>query len=359
MTNLFPGHIRLNGQLKATEELLKLQSANYPEWEQEWIAFLKEWYSPQGWIEVQTSGSTGIPKKIRLTKEFVSASAQRTLRFFQLKEGHRVLHCLPSRYIAGKLMIVRSLIGKLDLWIVPPSSGFDFLEKEQFEFAAMVPNQVIKILDSSSGKNRLQNIRQLLIGGSAIPLTLEKRLSALSTRSCSSYATTETATHIAIRELNEKDADGYYHCMDDIHVKLSAKGCLKIFVPGLSDKYLETTDIADLKDEKTFRILGRADHIIISGGIKYSPETIERKLETAIDIPFMIASLPHEQLGRQIVLVAEGNEDREIRHRIKTICHSRLDKYEIPRQFFFNSKLPRTGNDKPDRNKLQTWLNER
>ncbi len=358
MTDLFPGHIILNGQLREIRELLNLQTDNLPEWEQEWTGFLKEWYSPKKWIEVLTSGSTGVPKKIRLTKEFVAASAQRTLRFFQLKEGHKVLHCLPSRYIAGKLMIVRSLLGRLDMRITSPSSGLGFLGKEQFEFAAMVPNQVIKILDSSSGENKLQNIRQLLIGGSAIPLTLEKRLSALSTRSCSSYAMTETATHIAIRELSKEGADGYYHCMDDIRVELSEKGCLKIFVPGLSHGYLETTDIAELKDPKTFRILGRADHIIISGGIKYSPETIEKKLETDITAPFMISSLPHEKLGRQIVLVVEGNGSAETLDRIKTICKKKLDKYEIPRQFIFSSKLPRTNTDKPDRNSLQRWLNE-
>ena len=308
--------------------------------EEELFAFLREWYSPVDFIEVQTSGSTGIPKKITLKKKFIEASALRTLKYFKLNSRDRVLHCLPCKYIAGKLMIIRALIGHLDLYMVDPSTDFDFLrEAGKFRFAAMVPNQVASIPNEL-----LPQIEQLLIGGGSIPPSLQKRLENAPTKIYSSYAMTETATHIAICSLNGEYADGWYHCLENIRVSLSSGNCLRIEMPGLKEPFLQTNDIAELNDNKTFRILGRADHVIISGGAKYHPEQLEKKLEQYISLPFMIAALPHDKLGEQIVIVLEGESaDKE---QIIEICSTCLSHYEQPREIIFTERLPRTSNGK-------------
>jgi O-succinylbenzoic acid--CoA ligase len=365
----------LYGRSIPVETLLERASATTG-WENEWLDFLGEWYAPGDSIVAHTSGSTGKPKPIRLTKEFVAASAQRTLLYFRLKNNDRVLHCLPSRYIAGKLMVVRSLLGKLDLHVANPSTDFHLLDHESFRFAAMVPNQVSKILDHENGPARLQRIQQLLIGGGPIPPSLQERLRPVSTSCYSSYATTETATHIAIRKINGEGADDCYHCMEGINVSLSPEGCLQIHVPGLDkaamqenetgqhqlyaghknpgvsaepgsgNPYLQTTDLAEIIDEKTFRILGRADHMIISGGMKFSPEQLEQKLEKVIMQPFMISSRPDDKLGEQIVLLVEGADDPQLIPGLREICRQHLDSYEQPRKILFIPKLPRTPNGK-------------
>ena len=365
--NLFPKHIRLNGRDVVISELLKSSKEK-----SDLIDFLKEWYSTESFIEVRTSGSTGTPKTIQLEKEFIAASALRTIRFFQLKKGDRVLHCLPIKYIAGKLMIVRALIGELDLHTVEPETDFTFLQTEKFKFAAMVPAQVNKILSAES--DWFQNLDQLLIGGSAIPVNMEKQLQNVSTACYSSYAMTETATHIALRKINGTDSDNFYHCLDDIQVQLSIENCLQILMPGLPEKPLQTTDLAELKDEKTFRILGRKDNVIISGGIKYSPEQLEKKLENFIEIPFQVSSLPHESLGEQLVLVVESLplsppkegsfslsdtnklEKTDIVNQLKSICKRYLEKYEQPRQIIFIQHFPKTENDKINRNQLREMI---
>jgi O-succinylbenzoic acid--CoA ligase len=269
--NLFPEHIILKGEKTSVAEFLE----NSPK--SELKNFLSEWYSPKSFIEVITSGSTGTPKIIQLEKEFVAASAKRTIQFFQLKEGDRVLHCLPIKFIAGKLMVIRALIGELDLHIVEPETDFSFLQTEKLKFAAMVPAQVSKILHSELSPGAwFKNLEQMLIGGSAIPFELEKQLQNVSTSCYSSYAMTETATHIALRKLNGSEASEFYCCFEDIHVQLSKDGCLQIFMPGLEKQLLQTTDLVELKNEKTFRILGRSDNVIISGGIKYSPDQMTK-----------------------------------------------------------------------------------
>lgn len=349
--NLFPKHIILNGEKIFVDDFFtKPQKSGH---EKELAGFLKEWYSGENFIEVKTSGSTGAPKTIRLTKDFVAQSAQRTLRFFQLKKGERVLHCLPVKYIAGKLMAVRALVGNLDLFPADPATDFEFLQNETFRFTAMVPQQVAKILDAETSPGAwFQHLELLLIGGSAVPLLLEKRLQNVPTVCYSGYAMTETATHIALRKVNGAGADEFYRCLDEIRVGLSGNGCLQIFMPGLIEQPLQTTDLAELKDEKTFRILGRSDNVIISGGIKFSPEQIEKKLEPFILKPFLISFLPHESLGEQLVLVVEEKESDAETKRLREICLRELEKYEQPRQIRFIPQLPRTASGKLNRKRV-------
>ncbi len=349
--NIFPKHIILNGKLVSTNGIIKHKNPK-TERESEFISFLNEWYSSENFIEVKTSGSTGTPKNIRLNKKFVAESAQRTLQFFKLKKNDRTLHCLPMQYIAGKLMVVRALLGELDLYLTEPTTDFSFLKNEKFRFAAMVPNQVTKILNAECKHGELlANIEQLLIGGSSIPSSLEKALQKVSTACYSSYGMTETATHIALRKINGTNADGWYHCLENIRVNLSADGCLQVYLPGLENQLLQTTDLAELKDEESFRILGRIDNVIISGGIKFSPEQLEKKLEPFISEPFLISSLPHESLGQQLVLVVEGKENKETTEKLKEICRKQFDKYEQPKQVLFKDRLPRLPNGKFNRRK--------
>ncbi len=353
--NLFPEHIVINGKNIRVMEIIERNHSI--EHENELVAFLREWYSPENYIEAGTSGSTGTPKTIRLNKNFVAKSAQRTIHYFGLKEGDRILHCLPVGFIAGKLMIVRALLKSLDLTITEPATDFSFLKNNHFRFAAMVPNQVAKILvnEPASGK-WMNSIDYLLIGGSALPSSLEEKLSNLKSKCYSSYGMTETATHVALRKINGEGADGYYHCLDEIKVQLSKNGCLRIFMSGFTESPLQTSDIAELIDEKTFRILGRSDNVIISGGIKFYPEQIEKKLEPFINLPFLIAALPHESLGQQLILVIEGNESEQERKKVYEICINYLGKYELPKKILFIPHIPSTVNEKPDRKKIISLL---
>ena len=338
---LFPSHITLNGQSTAVESLIGSRK-NATDRDRDWLGFLAEWYNDRDFVEVTTSGSTGQPKTIRLQKDFVAASAMRTIRFFNLTEGDLVLHCLPARFIAGKLMVVRALIGKLDMYVADPSSDFTILQSGlSFKFAAMVINQVTKIMEFESW-----NLEFLLLGGSAIPAPLVKKLGNVRTACYSSYAMTETATHIALRQLNGEGQDSFYHCLDAIRVWLNEAGCLCIAMPGLEGGFLQTNDLGELKDEHTFRILGRADNRIISGGLKFSPEELEQKLEGTMDLPFYIAAKPHDTLGQQLVLVVEGTESRQLVSRLRESCSRQLSRYEQPREIIFVPALPRTENGK-------------
>lgn len=346
--DIFPDTLCINGTVHRVKTLLQEDRQVCPPGiESDVIDFLAQWYGPQNFIAVHTSGSTGVPKTIFLDKKFVAQSAMRTLEFFELKPGQRILLCLPLRYIAGKLMVVRALLGRLDLCTAEPTDDFAFLAQcrdTPFRFAAMVPNQVIKLL---AYPERFEGLGALLIGGSALPATLETELQTVPTACFASYGMTETATHIALRRINGPDASDLFHCLDDISVDLSPNGCLAIEMPGLnksdvSGAPLITNDLAELIDSVTFRILGRADNVIISGGIKYFPETIEKKLESAIEQPFFIGSLPDETLGCRMVLVIEAMPDNLLEKSVAQLFVQYLDRYERPKKIVFKKPFKRT-----------------
>lgn len=328
----------------------KLSFSQLPKWEYELYTFIKEWLSTSDFIEAQTSGSTGTPQIIRLPKTTMKQSAFRTIEYFGLRTGNRILLNLPCRFIAGKMMVVRAIIGQMDLVTVDPSTDFKLLTNDSFDFGAMVSNQVFKLLEYPCGKEKLENIHNLLIGGSAIPANLEAQISQLSSRVVSTYGMTETASHIAIRELSGEKRSDIYHCLPGITVSTGEKDCLQIHVAEWNEP-LQTKDIAEILSPASFRILGRVDDVIISGGIKYWPERIEEKLESVIPGRFVISSVPDEMLGEKLVLVIEGESvDSEL---ILQKSEGLLPSFERPKAICFLDKFPETPNGKLKRNEIK------
>jgi len=355
-----PVVIRINGQDYSDHQLNlliaeRLSLPQLPEWKRELYTFLKEWFSPSDFIEARTSGSTGTPQTIRLPKTTMQRSAGRTIEYFGLQTGNRILLSLPCRFIAGKMMVVRAIIGQMDLITVDPSSDFDLLIDETFDFGAMVPNQVFKLLESPKGQAKIENIRNLLIGGSSIPANLETQIIQLTNRVVSTYGMTETASHIAIRELSGEYRSDIYRCLQGISVETGLNDCLQIHDFELTEP-IQTKDIAEIISPKSFRILGRIDDVIISGGIKYWPEKIEKTLLSAIHERFVISSLPDEKLGEKLVLVIEG-KSTDIDFLNKKMTET-LPSFDRPKAIYFLEKLPETPNGKLKRNEIKETIKQ-
>jgi len=347
-------HIILNGKTITPEVIAdRLCNPDLSEWERELYLFLNEWFSNSDFVVAQTSGSTGEPKPIELPKSVMQKSAERTIEYFGLQKNDKLLLSLSCRYIAGKMMVVRAIVGQMNLISVDPATDFDFLEQERFDFGALVPNQVFKLLEQPSGIEKLQNIRNLLIGGSGISSAMEAQISPLSSRVVITYGMTETASHIAIRELSGNRKSDFYHCLPGISVSLSENDCLQIHLPE-SDEPLQTNDLAELQSDTSFRILGRADSVIISGGIKYSPEALEKKLEPIISTRFVISSVPDKKLGEKLVLVIEGNPQNTVV--LEQKINDLLTAFERPKVICFLECFPTTVSGKIRRKDIKQLI---
>ena len=308
--------------------------------------FLTEWRNASPTVLVHTSGSTGKPKPMLVEKRRMEASARITCRFLGLHEGDTALLCMPLDYIAGKMMVVRALTCGLKLITTEPCGTPRW--EGNIDFAAMVPLQVWNLLHDAEGRERLKAVRHLIIGGGAIDDALARMLQDLPGQIWSTYGMTETLSHIALRRLNGPETSEWYTPFDGVHVSLNAEGCLAIDAPLVHDGTLVTNDIAELEHGR-FRILGRKDNVVCSGGIKIQIEEVERLLRDHIDVPYMVTKAPDEKLGEQLVLLIESG-DIEL---IRDCCRRQLPKYWVPRRVFHVDHLPMTATGKPARHEAE------
>jgi len=307
--------------------------------------FLLEWLSDKSKIEVQSSGSTGVPKKILLKKQHMVNSAVATGAFFQLMPNSTVLHCLPSNFIAGKMMLVRALHLGFSIDCIEPSSKPLNNILKRYDFSAMVPLQVQNSIE------KLSQIKTLIVGGTPMSYQLKKRLVACNTKVYETYGMTETCTHIALKKIENKSiANDQFVTIDNVHVTMDKRDCLVINAPAISDITIVTNDIVALHSSQAFTWLGRYDNVINSGGVKLFPEQIEKIIAKYFTQSFLIAGLPDEQLGQKLAFIVEGDTTiLETQKKLQTI--NELGKFQIPKEIVFLPVFARTANGKVQRAK--------
>ncbi len=307
------------------------------------VPFLNEYFGDSDHISVSTSGSTGKPKNITLEKSKMKASAKATLSHFNLTEKQTILLCLPTQFIAGKMIWVRALEGGLNVLVAKPSSNPIRELNSKVDFAAMTPHQVSVCLEENPEKFDL--IDQLIIGGGTVSNQLRTQLQALKTMCYATYGMTETITHVAVMKLNGADQSEYYQAVGSTTFELGSRENLIIHAPHLSEDKIETQDVAHLIDSTTFEWLGRLDFVINSGGVKLFPEQIEKKLENVLKSNFFVWKKPDERLGEKLILVVEGKKNQL--PDLSTV----LDRLELPKEIWFVDQFTVTKNGKLDRNR--------
>jgi len=322
----------------------KINSGSVDNWEKEIFKFILEWFDENDFIKVNTSGSTGKPKAISLKKKHMAESAHATLNFLGIKEEDKALLCLPANYIAGKMMIVRVLIGGLDLNYVQPSLNPEFSQNEQFKLLAVVPSMLADIIKSGKIKD-LEHFENILIGGSEISPKDEKELSALNNKIWHTYGMTETITHIALRKVNGADRSDWFTPMKGVKISISKDDALVIDYNNIGVLNLTTNDLAEINKNGDFKILGRKDNVIISGSLKLYPEELEKKIADIIESDFFIYGISDEKLGQKVVLFIE---DRDVKTEkvIITGLSQKLSKIELPKEIFWIKQFDRTPNGK-------------
>ena len=301
--------------------------------------FLKDWRSASPTMTVHTSGSTGAPKPIQVEKARMANSAMATCQSLRLTAGMTALLAMPLRYIAARMVVVRALLAGLNLLPVTPSSSPFRDVHQHIDFAALTPMQTYTSLEAKDTADRLRRVNCLLLGGGAINADLAKELADFPNEVWSSYGMTETLSHIALRRVNGPNASDWYTPLPGVTVRLHEEGMLIIHAPMVTTHDLVTTDLAEMDDQGRFRILGRCDNIINSGGIKIQLEEVEDLLSSVLKKPFCVTALPDARLGEKLCLLHTGGENPEA---LETICRHVLPKYWVPKTFLLADAIPLT-----------------
>lgn len=332
---------RLNGNFYDAEALQEVAYSLVKEgatYEKAMGDFLIDWMDSRDTVSVKTSGSTGAPKIMKVSKQAMVNSAIATGNYFKMKPGDTALHCLPSHYISGKMMLVRAMVLGLDMDFVEPSSQPIFDYDKSYDFCAMIPLQL------QNTKSYIHHIKTLIIGGAAISDSLKNAVQNLKTKIYATYGMTETVSHIAVKRINGKEIMPYFKVFPKVKIAQDSRGCLVIDAPLLTPEPLITNDVVTIISASQFELLGRVDNVINSGGVKLFPEQIEAKLASAISQRFMISAIPDELLGQKLILVLEG-----INSEVDSKAFERLDKFEVPKEIYCLPKFVETATGKIQR----------
>ena len=299
--------------------------------------FIKQWRDASPTIEVHTSGSTGDPKVMRVEKRRMLASARATCDFLGLKQGDTALLCMSVDYIAGKMMVVRAIERGLQLLTVEPSShplaAPVFVDEigQKLDFAAMVPMQVY----------------------CSLQVPRERELHTMDNAIWHSYGMTETLSHVALRRVSGSEASPWFTPMPGVTLSVDENQCLVIDAPHLCPERLVTRDVVEMEQgSQRFKVLGRIDNVINTGGIKLHIEQVERQLAGHIARPFLITKRPDAQFGEMVVMLLQGT-DEDI-PAAQAASEEFLDKYARPKRIIAVPELPMTPNGKPDRRQAET-----
>ena len=330
--------LRLNDQWVSSGSLPAADQS----WAKEISDFLRDWYDESEYIHVNTSGTTGFANRIRLRKSTMVQSALFTIKHLGLQEGDRALLCLPARYIAGKMMIVRAIVGNLSLWAIKPESAIRF--EEPLAFCAITPHQAIRTL--AENPRFFDLTRTIILGGGNIGESLKSLLMDQPSRIFSSYGMTETSSHIALRQINGPEASDWYTPIDpSIRLSTDPDDCLIICAPYLGEDPVHTRDIVRLKDGNHFQWLGRKDNMINSGAIKIFPEVLESKLEGFFPFRFLFFGEADPAFQQRVSMLVETGSNIDLESLLLTL-RQELDKFEQPVRIYRRTKLPENANGK-------------
>ena len=319
--------------------------------------FIALWISGQEQFILHTSGSTGSPKPIAISRNQLTSSAAMTGKALQLGKGTRALVCLNISYIAGLMMLVRGMELGWKLTVIEPVSNplLSVDHHAEFDFAALVPLQLSQMLENPDTENHVNRLRKILLGGAPVSISLQRKIDNLTVPVYQSYGMTETVSHVALRRLNGEKPELNFTFLPGIEFGLDARKCLYISGPVTNGEKIQTNDLAEIHGN-SFKWIGRADNVINSGGVKIVLDEVDTSIAEVlynlkITNPFFVWFRPDEKLGQMLILIMEGTIDSVTPDFLLAEIRKHNSAYETPKHVYFVNQFTRTATDKVDKHK--------
>lgn len=326
-------------------------------------------------IVVRTSGSTGTPKATVLTVDALAASSMATA--LALKGEGQWLLALPVQYVAGVQVLVRSLFAGTRPWAMDLSNGFTpaaftagAMElTDQRRFTSLVPTQLQRLLESPSPDTLtiLRRFDGVLLGGAPASPELLAAARAADIRVVATYGSAETCGGCVY--------DGI--ALEGVRVRLAEDGRILLGGDTVAAGYLDapelsspaffeedglrwyrSNDLGMLHPDGRLSVLGRADDVIITGGIKISASQVQAELEKHDGVlAAFVAGLPSAEWGQAVaayVAVADTGGDTAVE--LAGQWHRRLG-IMAPKTVHTAPEIILLANGKPDRLTMTAQLN--
>ena len=323
---------------------------------------IQEWKS-KGTVTISTSGSTGEPKEITLPNELLQWSVAQTKQHVSLAEKEFVLCALPINKIGGRMMLVRSIVNHWKIQIQTPSSNplLEISKNHKFSFTSLVPYQLATILNHPQSSEKLRRFSKILIGGASFSSGLERQVQAFLKSSdvemFHTYGMTETASHIALRDLRTMPKNKF-KLFSGVDASQNSSGCLRFAISSIHLD-VETNDIGEIHGS-TITFLSRSDEVVNSGGIKLHLAQVREKIDSILQTKTLPCSYflwkkPDAKFGEKLILIGLKNSNEK---NIETAIDSNLEGVLKPKEFYWIDAFNRTESGKIDRQKTTDALIE-
>ncbi|SEB47648.1 O-succinylbenzoic acid--CoA ligase [Paramicrobacterium humi] len=320
-------------------------------------------------VVIQTSGSSGVPKNVSLSCDALLASASASESV--MGGPGQWLLALPAHYVAGLQVLVRSLAADTTPVVLPPGhfdvAAFVAASREltgELRFTSLVPTQLMQLLETRVGVAALRRFDGILVGGQAVPFAVRDRIELLGLPVFRTYGSSETAGGCVYSgralpgvEIGIVDgqveltgpmlADGYLSGDGTIDRELTDD----VFVERHGQRWYRTGDLGELVDG-VLHVLGRADNVIISGGINVNLDRIERivrgirGLEEAV-----VVGAQHERWGEVPVVVVASDASARL-DQVRDAVGEALGAPSRPDRIVVIGSIPVLPSGKPDRQAL-------
>jgi len=321
--------LRLTGE--ARTDIVKLRS---------WLAV-----SSAPPVLIETSGSTGLPKRVVLSRDAVLSSASSTAA--RIGTGQWWL-TLPSSYVAGMMVVVRSLLAGQD-----PLLGNRRRGHVDARFASLVPTQLRRLLDLEPGM--LRGFDTVLVGGGPLDPVLRTRAEEAGVRLIATYGATETSGGCVYDGLP----------LEGVFVRIEPDGRVAIASRSLFDRYegdpeltartlvggwYLTSDYGQLISGR-LQVTGRTDDVVISGGVNVPTPAVAARLREHPSVEQVeVLGVPHDEWGQAVVAFVVGSITREEARDWVSEVHPRE---WAPYEVFLTHQFPLLPNGKVDRQQLR------
>ena len=324
------------------------------------VRALEAWLAaddPEPWV-VETSGSTGQPKRVLLPRAAVLASVEASAR--RLGGTGRWLLALPPAYVAGVQVVCRSLVAGHE----PVVAGDDFTGStealgEVDRFVSLVPTQLHRLLDTDL--DALRTFHTVLLGGGPVDRALRERATAAGVHVVATYGSAETAGGCVYDGL---PLDGVAVAIgDDGRVRIAGPtlfagydGDPDLTAEVLVDGWFLTSDAGRLDEDGRLQVLGRVDDVVVSGGVNVpTPAVAARLREHPAVEAAEVVGVPDEEWGNRVVAVLVGDLGPE---QARDWVAERHPRSWAPRQVVRVDAIPLLPNGKPDRLRLRSLAGE-
>ena len=328
-------------------------------------------------LVVETSGSTDAPKRVLLSADALRASAAATEA--ALRGPGQWLLALPAHYIAGAQVLVRSIVAGTEP-VVVEGEHFDpvafaeasaRLDRRVPRYTSLVPVQLSRLVEVARSDRKvadaLHAYDRILLGGQAAPPGLILAADTLGVRITRTYGSSETAGGCVY--------DG--RPLDGVAVRI-ADGGVELSGPMLADGYLgdpgrtagafptdpdgrrwyRTGDLGELTHDGTLRIRGRADDVIISGGVKVALGEVERAVRAVAGFgEAVVVRVADPEWGERAAAVTERTDAAAASDALATLAAATdaagLPPAARPVRVELVDRMPLLASGKPDRRALE------